>query len=60
MESIAKTENFSFLSFSEADLGGTVCRKSARTGLWGSGEVTIRSTRKQITTSPLILRGTPP
>ncbi len=26
-------------------LRGTVCGKSARTGLWGSGEVTNRSTR---------------
>ncbi|TAI98131.1 hypothetical protein DMA11_24990, partial [Marinilabiliaceae bacterium JC017] len=26
-------------------LGGTVCGKSARTDLWGSGEVTNRSTR---------------
>jgi hypothetical protein len=25
--------------------GGTVCRKAARTGLWGSGEATNRSTR---------------
>jgi hypothetical protein len=31
---------------SETDFGGTVCVKSARTGLWGSGEVTNRSTRK--------------
>jgi len=27
--------------------GGTVCRKAARTGLWGSGEATNRSTRNQ-------------
>jgi hypothetical protein len=33
--------------FSETDIRGTVCGKSARTGLWGSGEVTNRSTRKK-------------
>jgi len=33
------------LSISETVNGGTVCRKTARTDLWGSGEVTIRSTR---------------
>ena len=32
--------------FSETDVRGTVCGKPARTGLWGSGEVTNRSTRK--------------
>jgi hypothetical protein len=31
---------------SETDFRGTVCGKAARTGLWGSGEVTNRSTRK--------------
>ena len=35
--------------FSETDIRGTVCGKSARTGLWGSGEVTNRSTRKELT-----------
>jgi hypothetical protein len=34
------------LLFCESNLGGTVCGKSARTGLWGSGEATNRSTRK--------------
>ena len=32
--------------FSESGFGGTVCGKAARTGLWGSGEITNRSTRK--------------
>jgi hypothetical protein len=31
-------------STSESDLGGTVCEKDARTDLWGSEEVTNRST----------------
>src|SRR5690625_984741 len=31
---------------SESVFGGTVCGKAARTGLWGSGEVTNRSTRR--------------
>ena len=31
---------------SESGLGGTVCEKDARTGLWGRGEVTNRSTWK--------------
>jgi hypothetical protein len=30
---------------SETKFGGTVCGKSARTGLWGCGEVTNRTTR---------------
>jgi hypothetical protein len=34
-------------TFSETVNGGTVCRKAARTGLWGSGEETNRSTRNQ-------------
>jgi len=45
MDTIVDTEVVSYVSFSEAGLGGTVCGKSARTGLWGSGEVTNRSTR---------------
>ena len=31
---------------SEAKYRGTGCGKAARPGIWGSGEVTIRSTRK--------------
>ena len=31
---------------SETDFRGTVCGKSARTGLWGCGVVTYRTTRK--------------
>jgi hypothetical protein len=31
--------SISQLSASETVNGGTVCRKAARTGLWGSGEV---------------------
>ncbi len=42
---IVKTQDISFLSISETKLRGTVCGKSARTGLWGSGEVMSRSTR---------------
>src|SRR5690625_816629 len=34
------------LTVSESVFGGTVCGKAARTGLWGSGEVTDRSTRR--------------
>src|SRR5690625_7825838 len=34
------------LTVSESVFGGTVCGKAARTGLWGSGEVTNRSTRR--------------
>jgi len=30
-------------------LVGTVCRKAARPGLWGSGEATNRSTRNLLT-----------
>ena len=45
---IAKTPNLSFLSFSETKLRGTVCGKSARTDLWGRGEVMSRSTRAPI------------
>ena len=33
------------LSFSKTEDRGTVCGKAARTGLWGCGEVTNRSTR---------------
>ena len=45
MATIGKTENLSQPTFSETVNGGTVCRKAARTGLWGSGEATNRSTR---------------
>ena len=45
MEPIAITKDLSQLSISETDLRGTVCGKAARTGLWGSGEATNRSTR---------------
>ena len=45
MVSIAKTQDISFLSFSETKLRGTVCGKSARTGLRGSGEAMSRFTR---------------
>ncbi|WP_232526720.1 hypothetical protein [Marinilabilia rubra] len=45
MVSIVKTQDISFLSFSETKLRGTVCGKSARTDLWGSGKVMSRSTR---------------
>ncbi|MCF8219707.1 MAG: hypothetical protein K9J21_12100, partial [Bacteroidales bacterium] len=41
----AKTQDIPLLSFSKTKLRGTVCGKSARTGLWGSGKVTSRSTR---------------
>jgi hypothetical protein len=45
MDAISETKNLSQPTFSETVNGGTVCRKAARTGLWGSGEETIRSTR---------------
>ena len=45
MDAIGETENLSQSTFSETVNGGTVCRKAARTGLWGSGEATNRSTR---------------
>ena len=45
MDAIAEAPNLSQQSFSETVNGGTVCRKAARTGLWGSGEATNRSTR---------------
>ena len=47
MATIGKTKNLSPPTFSETVNGGTVCRKAARTGLWGSGEETNRSTRNQ-------------
>jgi len=47
MDAISETENLSQPTFSETVDGGTVCRKAARTGLWGSGEATNRSTRNQ-------------
>ena len=46
MDTTVSTQDISQLSDSEAVIGGTVCGKSARTGLWGSGEATNRSTRK--------------
>jgi hypothetical protein len=45
MDAISETKNLSQPTFSETVNGGTVCRKAARTGLWGSGEATNRSTR---------------
>ena len=48
-DTIGKAKDFSRLSFSETVIGGTVCGKAARTGLWGRGEVTILATRtKQV------------
>jgi len=46
MAATGKTENPSQPPFSETVKGGTVCRKAARTGLWGSREATNCSTRK--------------
>src|SRR5690625_7018241 len=45
------------LTVSESVFGGTVCGKAARTGLWGSGEVTNRSTRRFFFFFPLFLKG---
>jgi len=45
MDATSETKDLSQPTFSETVNGGTVCRKAARTGLWGSGEVTIRSAR---------------
>jgi hypothetical protein len=45
MDATCKTKDLSQPNFSETVNGGTVCRKAARTGLWGSGEATNRSTR---------------
>jgi hypothetical protein len=45
MDATCKTKDLSQPTFSETVNGGTVCRKAARTGLWGSGEATNRSTR---------------
>jgi len=47
MDTISEAKNLSQPTFSETVNGGTVCRKAARTGLWGSGEATNRSTRNQ-------------
>jgi hypothetical protein len=47
MDTTCKTKDLSQPPFSETVNGGTVCRKAARTGLWGSGEATNRSTRNQ-------------
>lgn len=50
-----KAATFDFLGFphyipqlsdSEAVIGGSVCRKAARTGLWGSGEAKKRPAGK--------------
>ena len=45
MATTGKTKDLSQPTFSETVNGGTVCRKAARTGLWGRGEATIRATR---------------
>jgi len=45
MDVANETKNLSQPTFSETVNGGTVCRKAARTDLWGSGEETNRSTR---------------
>ena len=45
MDATCKAKDLSQPTFSETVNGGTVCRKAARTGLWGSGEATNRSTR---------------
>ena len=45
MTTTGKTKDLSQPTFSETVNGGTVCRKAARMGLWGSGEETNRSTR---------------
>jgi hypothetical protein len=47
MDATCKAKDLSQPTFSETVNGGTVCRKAARTGLWGSGEATNRSTRNQ-------------
>ncbi len=46
MDTVVKAENLSQLCISETVNGETVCGKAARTGLWGSGKVTNRSTHK--------------
>ncbi len=47
MDSSGKTKDLSQLCFSETVIGGTrqLAGKSARSDLWGSREVTNRSTR---------------
>ncbi len=47
MDSSGKTKDLSQLCFSETVIGGIrqLAGKSARSGLWASGEVTNRSTR---------------
>jgi hypothetical protein len=45
MDTISEAKNLSQPTFSETVNGGTMCRKAARTGLWGSGEATNRSAR---------------
>ncbi|MBO9202066.1 MULTISPECIES: hypothetical protein [Niastella] len=47
MDAINETKNLLQPTFSETVNGGTVCRKAARTGLWGSGEATNRSARNR-------------
>ncbi len=46
MASFREAQDLSQLAKSETLFRGTVCEKAARTGLWGSGEVKNRSTRK--------------
>jgi hypothetical protein len=48
MDTPCKTEGLSQLPISETINRGTVCRKAARTDLWGSGEETISYTRNQL------------
>jgi hypothetical protein len=45
MVALITSKNISQLSISETVIGGTVCGKTARTDLWGCGEVTNRPTR---------------
>ena len=46
LESLTQTDYSTQLLLANPFHGRTVCGKSARTGLWGSDEVTSRSTRK--------------
>jgi len=46
MATTITSETISRSKLSETNFGGTVCGKSARTGLWGCGKVTTRTTRK--------------
>ena len=56
MDATNETKNLSQPTFSETINGGTVCRKAARTGLWGSGEATNRSTRNLLIQDLKVLR----